>query len=278
MSITVALPKVIGDGRIDLLLKLIHCSREGDLIVQLDWSKTSQISPAGFAILACLFDTFVEQKTKVKNIHLPKVFRHWPIVRHLSELHRYPVLPDRNIHDFEDKRTIIRGNRAAIDPFFVDRIDEKFSNDLSTDVLYAARLIVNELMQNSVDHGSAEGYYAYAGFWEDEFHIGLLDMGVTIPAKLEQKYRFQDDLEALELSLKKGTSTRRQRLGGFGLYYFFEFLKEGSGKLTVISRGAQVRRYFRTRKSQKNLLKYPLPGTWCFARFPRGGDHALNKN
>lgn len=269
MAVTVALPAVIGDGRIDLLLKLIGCARNSRVEINLDWSKTTQISPAGLAILACLFDTFVEQKTKVENIHVPKAFRRFPIVDHLLGIHKYPFLPRPDIHDFEDQEMIVRGYPAAINPLFAERVDEKFSGDLSADVRYFVRLVINELMQNSVDHGAAEGYYAYAGLWKNEFHVGLLDMGVTIPAKLQQKYQFRNDLESLELSLKKGISTRRQRLGGFGLYYFFEFMKENCGKLTMVSRGAQVRRYFRTRKSQRSLLKYPLPGTWCFARFPR---------
>lgn len=163
---------------------------------------------------------------------------------------------------------ILRGNREHLNIQFLEHVQEVFSGRISKDLFFACKLVTNELMQNSVDHSTSERYYLYAGVWKNEFHAGVLDMGATIPAKLEQKYACSNDVEYLEVALKYGTGTRRQRPGGFGLYYFSDFLKENNGKLTILSRRAQVRRYFKTRRSQKNLLKYPLAGTWCFARFP----------
>ena len=122
-------------------------------------------------------------------------------------------------------------------------------------------------MVNCIDHSTAERYYLYAGKEGREFHLGALDMGITIPAKLERKYSVKNDVELLEMSFEEGISTRRQRTGGFGLYQTFEHLKQNKGKLTMVSRNAQVRRYFNRRSVIKGPLKYTLDGTWCFARF-----------
>ena len=271
MSKLLKFPAVIGDGRIDIFLKLLSLAKTPSArkkTIRLDWSKSQEISPAGFAILSTLFDCLIEQKIEVKNINQSKKFRDIPVVQNFKNITSFAALPKPDIHNMETPTLVMRGADGKIEPLFSECLDNKFSGKLSDDLLYAGRLILNELMQNSVDHSTAERYYIYAGLWKKEFHIGLLDMGITIPAKLEQKYRCTDDLGYLELSLQKGSSTRRQRTGGFGLYYFFELIKENWGRLTLVSRHAQLRRYFKTRKSQKNILKYPLPGTWCFARFP----------
>lgn len=270
MISTFKLPSVIDDGRLDLILKLINAAKlHHDLKdeIIMDWSKCSAVSPAGQAILSCLFDILIEQGNRVKNINISKSLSSLPAVKNLKAIYKHHSLPNPNIGNNEGPSILIRGVAGGIDTLITERINEIFYGKIPENILYATSLIINELMQNSADHSTAERFYIYAGLWNNEFHAGLLDMGISIPAKLEQKYICKNDLEYLELSMQKGSSTRRQRTGGFGLYYFFEFLKEESGKLTLISRNAQIRRYFKTRKSQKNILKYPLPGTWCFARF-----------
>lgn len=273
MASLIALPQCIDDGRIDLILKILGLSKkQGSNPLRFRWSKTESVSPAGLGILCCLLDTFIEQGNTVTHIKVGKKLKALTPVRHLLASGRLQTLPPPDTYNYEDETTILRGITNAIDPSFVERVQEKFFHLLSEDLRYASALILNELMQNSVDHSSAERCYLYAGLWHREFHVGVLDMGITIPAKMEQKYQCESDLDYLELALKKGTGTRRIRTGGFGLYYFFEFLKECHGKLTIVSRGAQIRRYFRTRRSQKNTLKYPLYGTWCFARMPLESD------
>ncbi|MBI5299805.1 MAG: hypothetical protein HY877_05885 [Deltaproteobacteria bacterium] len=264
------LPEVIDDGRIDTILKLIHFAKiysNEKKELTLDWSKTKTLSPAGYAIMACVFDFLVEQKTAIKNRRISKKLLDIPVISNFKNIKNFTTLSNPDINNIENISLMVKGVEGGINTLFTERLDEIFSDKISEDILYASKLIINELMQNSQDHSTAERYYMYAGLWNKEFHSGLLDMGITIPAKLEQKYIRQNDIAYLELSFEKGSSTRRQRTGGFGLHYFFEFLKKNEGKLTLVSRNAQIRRYFKTRRSQKNILKYPLPGTWCFARF-----------
>jgi len=267
----IVLPQEIGDGRIDTLLKVFSelkkFSSEKHKI-QLNWSKVKRISPAGWAILACLFDAAVEKKQVLDNIFVHKEFKNFPVIQNLLQISNFKKLPSPDVHDFSSSNTLLKGKMTSIDSLFMEQVRSECGKDLPEDLDFDCELIFNELMQNSVDHANAERYYLYAGLWLDEFHIGVLDMGITIPAKLEQKYTCPNDVAYLELALKSGISTRRQRPGGYGLSHTFDLLKENKGRLTLMSRNAQIRRYFKTRKTQRGPLKYRLNGTWCFVRFP----------
>lgn len=266
------LPTKIDDGRLDWALELLERSRSaGKKPLRLNWRKVISISPAGMAILACLFDTFVEQGNRVKCTFVAKRFKDIPTISNMMKIADFRALPQSDANSFEDDAMILRG-RTSLDPLFAEGFREKFAKVAGEEISYDCSLILSELMQNTVDHSTAERYYAYAGIWEDEMHAGVLDMGISIPAKMAQRYDCTSDLEYLELALREGITTRRRRSGGVGLAYFFDFLKRNEGKLTIMSRGAQVRRYFKTRRTQRGKIKFPLRGTWCFARFSLKGD------
>lgn len=264
------LPLSIDDGRIDWAIALINKIIEiGETKkeLNLDWRRVSNISPAGLAILACILDTRIEQRARIKNVFIPRRFKEIPVIQNFEK--EFSSLPPPSINNYESSGVLLKG-AISLDVLFRERLEEKFSAVLSDELIFDVLLILGELMQNTIDHSTAERYYVYCGVWKNEFHAGLLDMGISIPAKMQQSYSCGNDLEYLKLALKEGTTTRRARTGGIGLTYFFDYLKRHEGKLTIVSRHAQIRRYFRTRRSQTNILKYPLRGTWCFARFPLG--------
>lgn len=265
------LPAVLEDGRLDTLLKIFYLMKTSSQTakkIRLNWSKVNQISPAGLAILACLFDSAVEHKCRVECVFVKKVLKNYPVVENFVNISTFKILPKPTLHDFSNEFFILSGCESSLNILFMEKVRLHCGCDLSEDLDYSCQLIVNELMQNSVDHSTSERYYLYAGKWGHEFHVGILDMGITIPAKLEQKYSCASDVDYLTLSLKEGISTRRQWAGGLGLSHTFALLKEYQGRLTIISRNAQIRRYFRNKKIQKGALKHVLNGTWCFARFP----------
>lgn len=274
-TVTIQLPSVIEDGRLDTILKIFSIvkSSEGRML-RLDWTSVTKILPAGQAILACLYDQIVEQGVFIENLHVKKRLKQMPVIHSLLDLKkkRSLVLPKPSLHDCYDSKNILSGAESAIHLSFMEHVCAGYGLDLSEDMLFSLRLISNELMQNSVDHSTSERYYLYAGRVQNEFHLGILDMGITIPAKLEQKYTCNDDIGYLELSFKEGISTRRQRQGGLGLSHTFDLLKSCQGRLTLLSRNGQVRRYFGSKTVQRSLLKYTLHGTWCFVRFPLEGD------
>jgi hypothetical protein len=270
MSNTFQMPKILGDGRLDTILFLLHqlgTSDDRESPVTLDWNRTTQVTPAGHAILSALIDTATEYGKEIDSIDVPRWLTRSPLFQLLGRAKKGRLLLAPEKLSLQQP-CLLSVRNAVIDQFFGQRVKERFEDRLSEDLVFGVQLIVNELMQNSVDHAAAERYYLYAGLSENEFHVGILDMGITIPAKLERKYSAKDDTLFLKLAFRKGIGTRRTREGGLGLWHIYDVVKRNRGRLVLISRNAQFRHYFETRRSQINLLKHPLLGTWCMVRFP----------
>lgn len=265
MGAKVIFPSIIGDGRIDSILKAVSLTKTADQI-EFDFSRTTSISPAGLPILACIADSIIEQQKKPELTGISPALRKNKIIKTFLAAVKLKTLPAPSFYNYQDKHLVMEGAGSYINIAFPNEIESKFNNIVDEEILDAARLIINELMVNCVDHSGAERYYLYCGIYQGELHTGVLDMGISIPAKLAQKYARTSDSDYLEMSLKKGISTRRQRPGGMGLYYMTELLKENEGRLTIISRGSAIRRYFKRRKTELGAVKHPLAGTWCFAR------------
>ncbi len=266
-KIEIKLPSEIGDGRLDTIIKIFDLIRSHKEIT-LNWRRVQNINPAGFAILACLFDSAVEQHCELKNLFLKKEIKNNIVIQNLLNINSQKTLPKPEIHHFHHEYGILRGLEKVVYPGFMEEAGSKATRNLSPRLFFYAKSLINELMVNAYDHSTSERYYLYAGKISNELLIGVLDLGATIPAKMAQKYNFKDDLEYLENALKKGTTTRRIREGGLGLFHTLETLRQSKGKLTIISGNAQIRRYFKSRIVRRKKLKVRLRGTWCFARFP----------
>jgi len=269
--IEIKLPIEISDSRLDVFLKIFQLIKTKQNIV-LNWEKVQRISSAGYAVLACLFDLIVEHQATIKNKNLKKYLKEIPSIKNLLQAQDHKTLPDPDIHNYKSNNVMLKCSAGSVDINFMNEVLYSLWSGLSEELFFSSKLIFNELMQNSISHSGAERYCSYAGRWGDEFHIGVLDMGVTIPAKLEQKYLCNNDIDYLELAFKDGITTRRHRTGGLGLGHTIDALRNNKGKLTIISRNAQIKKYFMTRKTSKNLLRYPLNGTWCFTRFKTQGE------
>ena len=271
-----SLPTTIGYGHRTALLEALNQMKKGEKpLIELDWAEVSGISPAGLGMLACLFDTAVEHHCRLTHEGQNKAMKNIPVVQNLNEANRFRILPKPMIHNQILKDSILEGQETTLNLSFIEKFIDKFQNDLSDDLAFSCRLIVNELMQNSIDHSGAERYYLCGGIHKKdtnaEVELGILDMGVSIQAKLRQKYEAPNDEEYLDLAFKEGTSTRRARPGGLGLFHTLEHLRNHEGTLIVMSGGAQIIRYFKSKTVRRRKLKFPLHGTWCLARFPIQG-------
>lgn len=260
-------PKLLGSERLDTIISLISSMRDQKEII-LDWEKTEQIEPAGLAILSILLDQSLEKQCVLHNKNIPtKIKRRYSgHIFFTSEKQKQEKLPVPSEHDFKDEYSFMLCCQGGIDLRYKEFLHQK-KYKIDADLEFSVQLVLNELMQNAVDHSTSERYYLYFGIIEEEVHFGLLDMGVSLPAKMEQKYNAVDDIEYLELSLKEGISTRRQRTGGLGLFHTFEMIKDLQGKFVFLSRDAQIRRYFSQRKVHRMTLKSRLNGTWVMFTF-----------
>lgn len=260
------MPKILDDGRLDTIIEILENIRLKKNI-ELSFKNTVAISPAGHAIISTIFDVACEHNIEIKLLDI-KHHINKNIIQYSQNEKPLKGFKEISQLGLDDKNQIIYGKVSSIAPEFIQKLNQKFSNTLSEDDLFDVSLILNELMQNAVDHSTAERYFLYAGVFNNKFEFGVLDVGVSIPSKLETKYVCKNDKEYLEKSLIKGIGTRRNRTGGMGLYYLFENIKKAKGRLVLISRDAQARLNFSTRNYLYKDLKKSLYGTWCMASFP----------
>lgn len=258
------LPKVFGSERLDSVIEFLSMMKDLDELI-LDWTKVEHVEPAALAIMAVIRDQSLEKKTKISHVGLTREMRKNFPEESLSTI-KSEKLPHQTRFDFQTKSSFLLCCQGGVDLRYIQFLSNKFSH-IDEDLRFSIQLVFNELIQNAVDHSTSERYYIYFGEFQKEIHFGVLDMGVTLPAKMEQKYSAQDDVSFLELSLKEGTSTRRQRTGGLGLFHTFEIIKDVKGKFVFISRDGQVRRYFAQRKVKRMNLKSRLYGTWVMFTF-----------
>ena len=265
------MPKFLDSGRLDLIVEIMNTIKSSNEIT-LSFVKTEKVSPVGHAILFSMLDSVCEQKVKLrlKDYQKMKLSLH-PELIGVSTLKQVPYgFIDIKKLKIETKNLLVYGKSSSIAPEFIQRFSEKFEPLLGEDCTWDITLIFNELLQNAVDHSTSERYFLYAGVYDNNFEFGILDLGVSIPAKLETKYSFINDEEYLKAVFKQGVGTRRNREGGMGLYYLFENIKDAKGRLVILSRNAQIRYNFGTRNYKAYPLKYKLTGTWCIGSIPLG--------
>ncbi len=260
---TYTLPTTISFTRPEPLIKLLSIEKPQFI---LDWSKVARIDMAGLAILCCMYDHWGERKIKVISANIPAQFENYPVIKKFMTP---PHLVTPELFDFQQSCKKLSGISNQIPMFFMEQLHStcpiiKIKAELS----FTCNLLLSELMQNSRDHSSGERYYAFFEVNGLNIYLGVLDMGVTVPAKLEQKYNFSNNIEAIEMALKEGITTRRQRAGGKGLFYLKEEIKACKGSLTFISRDAQIKMFTGAKTIQRRKLQTPLRGTWIFVTVP----------
>lgn len=254
------LPQNFGSERLDTVLVLLESFKERELIT-LNVSNVKNIDPAGLAIGAIIYDQACEKNSNLEIINDKNpLLKKFPLPLFKEKLQK--GIPKPSFHDLETPKSFHLCCQGGIDLRYKELLQNKFGSILHEDLIFSVQLVFNELIQNAVDHSTSERYYLYFGLAEDEIHFGVLDMGVTLPAKMEQKYNKENDIEYLEFSLQEGVTTRRQRSGGLGLFHTLEMIKEQQGKFVFLSRDAQIRHYFSQRKIQRSKLKARLHGTW----------------
>lgn len=260
------LPKILGSERLDTVIEILESMRTISEI-EVDWQNVSIIDPAGKAIISILIDQAIEKNCLLIHINLTDhLKKQHPL---LKGLYKKNGLPENTQHNFRDKSSFILCCQGGIDLHYKELLTTHFSQWLDEDTLFSIQLVVNELIQNAVDHSTSERYYIYFGILERYIHFGVLDMGVTLPSKMEQKYSAESDIDFLEMSLIKGVTTRRIRVGGLGLFHTLEMIKDVGGKFVFISRDGQIRRYFSQRKISRMKLKNRLYGTWVMFAFKK---------
>lgn len=220
--------------RIQWFLKAVDALSTGK---NFEFSPASKITPSGVALIELL-----REEARVRNIAL--------------SIKKNPA-PEFPVHD---KSYSLDWFEGGLKPLFLERFLEIHAKTISEDRAFELRLLFNELTQNALDHSGSEKFLVLL----EPHAIGVFDLGVSIPAKLEQKYIFQSDTEAIEMAMKEGVTTRRLRSGGLGLHYTLDLLKKEKGTLLIASRRGQLRRYIKSKKITRLELDPKMPGTLVY--------------
>lgn len=265
------LPASIGDiallGSISKLHSILGKHSPSIDRIILDWQRTKTILPAGYAILATIADLYVKSKVLIENVNLSKHLLKINPIKKFINSSKSPEFPKPDLYNFFSKNMLLKVKDSSIDAMLKEDFEQCFMN-IDEDLFYDTMLILNELMQNSIDHSSSERYYYYIGKAGNELHFGLLDNGISIPGRLQNDYDADKDIDFLLMSLKPDIGTRTIRRGGLVLDILKNVVKNNKGRIVLLSRRAQYRKYFSTRRSQKNTVNDPIKGTWWMLRFP----------
>jgi hypothetical protein len=261
------MPKDISAKRPESLIEFLSII---DMEIILDWRDVEKLDAAGICILCCLYDSWAEKNMKIVSVNIKQELVEIPVVKAFSEISgKRMSLIKPDVFNYQTENLKIIGVENSITMFFIESFLTKNKILQERDeLMFTCNLLISELMQNSLDHSSSERYYVYIELNKQYVNLGVLDLGVTLPAKLNQKYVFDNNIAAIKLAFKEGITTRRQRAGGKGLFYLYEEIKESKGNLTFISADAQIKAFFASRTIQARKIKKYLRGTWIFAVLP----------
>jgi hypothetical protein len=132
---------------------------------------------------------------------------------------------------------------TAIDPTYTDAVLGVLQNYLhmSQGVKNALHLSINELMTNAFDHsGTVEGCFICAQAYKNRGNISicLTDFGRGILRALSSSSKYShlsNSLDAIELAVQEGVSSRVDRMAGLGLSHIHRFLQINNGEIHIIS-------------------------------------------
>jgi hypothetical protein len=223
---------------------LKQCRESGVLDVEvLKLHSLRSVHPTGIALIELLREEANFKKISIQTI---------------PACPRFPVHTDSYSLDWFE---------GSLKPLFLERFLELNSAKMNEDFVYDYSLVFNELTQNAKDHSGSEKFLVLLTP-ED---IGVFDLGVTIPAKIAERYDVDNDVAAIELALEEGVTTRRLRSGGLGLFYTFSHLKNYDGTLTILSGRGQLKRYLANKKITRKELNPRMSGTLIYCQFKTRG-------
>ncbi|MEI8347525.1 MAG: hypothetical protein WCG27_08655 [Pseudomonadota bacterium] len=173
------MPQIINDGRIDYLLKIIEFIKKTPRKeIIFDFVNNQKIEIAGLAILDCLSDLLHEHHIASKIMGMNKKNgQHQFMAKILSTSNKHSALLPVREMSFKKSDCILWGFEQGLSPLLMDEMDDHFKNKISEKNRWYIRFILNELMQNAVDHSTAERYFMYVGIIQNKISLGVLEWG-----------------------------------------------------------------------------------------------------
>jgi anti-sigma regulatory factor (Ser/Thr protein kinase) len=143
---------------------------------------------------------------------------------------------------FSDQQVELK-HLKAVDPTYTDAVIQVLQGILrmSKGVRASLHLSINELLTNTFDHsGDIEGCLVCAQAYtaRGNVNICLTDFGKGILKSLSSAPEYSylnDSIDAIELAIQEGVTSRVGKLAGLGLTHIHRFLKVNEGEVHIIS-------------------------------------------
>jgi anti-sigma regulatory factor (Ser/Thr protein kinase) len=155
--------------------------------------------------------------------------------------------------------------------FIVGRVRERAQSILATHLRYDERAIngfivaLSEICQNIIEHSENKGFvgiqkYRYQSLNKNVVKIAVMDVGIGFRKSLSNRFKLQNDLEAIDKALLQGASRYEDEGRGHGLAAVRRFVNQWNGKLSIRSGTAKlsiIPQWSRGREQERGLLSFP---------------------
>jgi len=275
----VKLPKLLTVGWSNKLLELCDAAILHDGPTAFDFEKVEWAAPFGLTTVSvslarCLRKPypvhFIPPKARRFAEYLERIGFEYHLLKGGAVAHRKTSL--------ELKRL------SAADPLVSQLLSDLIGENLrlSEDSVYEMRTHLNELMTNGFDHsGSPVGCFVCAQWYpaKQNLRISFADGGIGIQAALRSSGKYPEvvsDASAIRLAVKRGVTSRKKQIGGFGLDFIRMYVRNNAGTMTILSGDAKVNFYPAKIEVKKNPT--PFKGTIVDIRvFPKRSRHPVKR-
>jgi anti-sigma regulatory factor (Ser/Thr protein kinase) len=158
----------------------------------------------------------------------------------------------------------------AVQPGYADAVIRVLQNkiNMSEGIKGSLHMSVVELMTNTFDHSNTVGgCFVCAQAYEDRVSLCLTDFGKGILRALSsvEKYKnLGNSIEAIELAVKEGVTSRVGKVAGLGLTHIQRFLQVNNGQMHILSADGWVHWNFQAGngvKVRRTKLRVAFEGT-----------------
>ncbi|MBI5308782.1 MAG: sensor histidine kinase [Planctomycetes bacterium] len=155
--------------------------------------------------------------------------------------------------------------------FIVGKVKDRAKSILAKHLHYDDRTIngfivaLSEVCQNIIEHSENKGFvgiqkYHFNSINKNVVKIAVMDIGIGFRKSLSERFSIEDDMEAIEKALLRGTSRYADEGRGHGLAAVRRFVNQWNGKLSIRSGTARfsiIPAWARGKEKEANLADFP---------------------
>ena len=124
---------------------------------------------------------------------------------------------------------------------------------------------LSEVCQNIIEHSENKGFvgiqkYRFPKLNKNVVKIAVMDIGIGFRKSLSARFKFKNDIDAIDKALLHGASRYEDEGRGHGLAAVRRFVTQWNGKISIRSGSAKlaiIPKWARGREQERNLVNFP---------------------